>query len=221
MINKKALILVDLQNDFCQGGRLAVPDGEAVVPIANQLQPYFDLIIATQDWHPQDHMSFASNHPEYGVGDVIVVDDISQVLWPDHCIQNSNGAKFHPALHTERIAKIFHKGIDKKIDSYSAFFDNAHKRSTGLGDYLHAEKINQVYILGLATDYCVKYSSLDAAHLGLDVSVIVDGCRGVELNLGDTNAALLEMKKAGVKLISSTEFLQREVLTLRSASNEE
>lgn len=207
MTAKKALIMVDLQNDFCRGGHLAVPGGDEVITLANQIQPHFDLVIATQDWHPHDHMSFAINHPDYGIGDVIIVDDIPQVLWPEHCIQQSKGAEFHPELETQHIHKIFHKGIDKKIDSYSAFFDNAHKRKTGLGDYLREENVSDVYIMGLATDYCVKYSALDAIHQGFNVFVIKDACRGVELNPGDIEHAYAEMQAAGVHFISVKEVL--------------
>lgn len=209
MRSKKALIMVDLQNDFCEGGSLAVPQGDDLIPIANQLQPYFDVVIATQDWHPRDHTSFAANHPGYKIGDGIIVDNhIFQILWPDHCVQNSKGAEFHPDLNIQNVDKIFHKGIDKKIDSYSAFFDNAHLRSTGLSDYLRHQKIAEVYILGLATDYCVKYSSLDAVHLKFNVYVIEDACRGVEINPGDTMRAFEEMKKAGVHLIQIKDILQ-------------
>lgn len=208
MLKKKALIMVDLQNDFCKGGNLAVPDGDAVVSLANQLQPYFDLVIATQDWHPQDHMSFASNHDEAKIGDLIEVDNMSQVLWPDHCIQNSKGAAFHPELDLRSVSKVFHKGINKKIDSYSAFFDNAHKRSTGLGAYLHEQNVEEIYIMGLATDYCVKYSSLDALHLGFIVHVIIDGCRGVELKEGDIESSIEEMRKAGAHIIHSKQILE-------------
>lgn len=207
MIRKKALILVDLQNDFCKGGRLAVSDGEAVIPLANQLQSYFDCVIATQDWHPEDHMSFASNHPGYQVGDCIVVKGFSQILWPDHCIQNSQGAAFHPMLETQHITHVFHKGIDKTIDSYSAFFDNQHLRSTGLGEFLRQENITDIFILGLATDYCVKFSALDAVALGFQVYVVQDACRGVELEPGDVALAWQAMQRAGVKLIQSREIL--------------
>lgn len=207
---KKALIMVDLQNDFCTGGNLAVPEGDQVIPIANSLQDYFDLIIATQDWHPQDHTSFASNHPESSIGDVIEIERDMQVLWPDHCIQNTRGAAFHPDLNTSKIRKIFHKGIDKKIDSYSAFFDNAHLRSTGLGDYLLEHDIKDIYILGLATDYCVKFTTLDAIHLGFNVTVIADACRGVELKSGDVASACQEMAAAGVKFVQSSEILQSQ-----------
>ncbi|RDI48800.1 bifunctional nicotinamidase/pyrazinamidase [Aquicella lusitana] len=210
MAKKKALIMVDLQNDFCEGGHLAVPGGDEVIPLANQLQDYFDLVVATQDWHPQDHMSFASNHPAYGIGDVIVVDEIPQVLWPDHCVQHSKGAEFHPDLNTQKIEKIFHKGTDKKIDSYSAFFDNAHRRSTGLGEYLRSKEIEDVYIMGLATDYCVKYSSLDAAHLGFNVYVIEDACRGVELNPGDVARSWEEMRESGAHVVHSSDILKAD-----------
>lgn len=207
---KKALILVDLQNDFCKGGHLAVPGGDDVIPIANQLQSHFDLVIATQDWHPEDHTSFASNHPGYGVGDVLMMDHISQVLWPDHCVQNTGGAAFHPDLETKHIKAIFHKGSDKNIDSYSAFFDNAHQRSTGLSDYLREEGVETVYIMGLATDYCVKFSVLDARHLGFDVYVIQDACRAVELKPGDGDRAFTEMQAIGAKLIQSEIILSEK-----------
>lgn len=206
---KKALILVDLQNDFCPGGSLAVPGGDEVIPLANVLQGYFDVIVATQDWHPADHASFASqHHPNYGVGDMIIMNDMQQMLWPDHCVQNTNGAEFHPALHLEKVDKVIHKGVDKSIDSYSAFFDNAHLRQTGLTDYLTMQDVKEVYLMGLATDYCVKYSALDAAHLGYKVYVIQDGCRGVNINPNDSDHAFAEMRAAGVEVINSEVILQ-------------
>src|SRR3990167_10307442 len=199
-MNKTALIIVDLQNDFCRGGNLAVPDGDAVIPLANQLQPCFDIVVATKDWHPQNHMSFASNHPGKKRGEVIKVHGLSQVLWPDHCVQNTHGAEFHPQLNIERIQHIFHKGTDRFVDSYSAFFDNEHLRATGLGDYLSRHGVVDVYIMGLATDYCVKYSCLDAVHLNFNVHVIEDACRGVELKSGDIANAIKEMQHIGVRL---------------------
>lgn len=208
MAQKKALILVDLQNDFCTGGKLAVPQGEAVIPLANELQDYFDVIVATQDWHPKGHTSFADNHPEFTVGDTIMINGMTQVLWPAHCIQGSEGAEFHPHLKLHEGVSIFQKGIEEKIDSYSAFFDNAHLRATGLGDYLRGQHVKEVYIMGLATDYCVKYSSLDAAHLGFTVYVIEDACRGVELFQGDIARAFAEMRAAGVKIISSQDVVK-------------
>ncbi|EKD54834.1 MAG: Nicotinamidase [uncultured bacterium] len=206
-MNKTALIMVDLQNDFCKGGDLAVPDGDAVISKANQLQPCFDLVVATKDWHPANHMSFASNHSGKRAGDTIKVHGLSQVLWPDHCVQNTKGSEFHPELNTEHIQHIFHKGTDPFIDSYSAFFDNAHLRSTGLADYLTHASVTEIYIMGLATDYCVKYSCLDAVPLNFKVHVIQDACRGVELNPGDTAKALKEMQRAGALLVDAKQCL--------------
>ncbi|OGT37508.1 MAG: nicotinamidase [Gammaproteobacteria bacterium RIFCSPHIGHO2_12_FULL_37_14] len=206
-MHKKALIMVDLQNDFCQHGSLAVPGGDEVILLANQLQAYFDLVVATQDWHPHDHTSFASHHPGHTAGEVISVNGLQQILWPIHCVQESKGAEFHPLLHTDSISKIFHKGIDKNIDSYSAFFDNAHRRSTGLSDYLKKEQVEDVYVMGLATDYCVNYSVLDAIREGFNVYVITDACRGVELNSGDIAKSMEEMKKAGARFVSVNHWL--------------
>jgi nicotinamidase/pyrazinamidase len=200
--NKKALIMVDIQNDFCPGGNLAVPDGDAIVKIANQLQPLFDVVIATKDWHPHDHMSFASNHEGSAVGEVIPVHGIPQILWPDHCVQESSGSEFHPELDTSRITRIFYKGTDRTVDSYSAFFDNEHLRSTRLTEYLRELEIESIYVIGLATDYCVKYSCLDAVHEGFDTHVIIDGCRGIDLQPRDIDKALAEMRAVGVKIVS-------------------
>jgi len=201
---KKALVLVDLQNDFIPGGSLAVREGDQVIPVANAVQKKkWDVIVATQDWHPKNHGSFASNHRGKHPGDVMELGGLPQVLWPDHCVQGSRGAQFHAVLDRSRITKVFRKGTDPEIDSYSTFFDNAHRKSTGLGDWLKEQKITDVYLLGLATDYCVKYSALDAVHLGFKTHVIIDGCRGVELKSGDTKKAVEEMKKAGVEIVTS------------------
>jgi nicotinamidase/pyrazinamidase len=210
-ITKNALILVDIQNDFCPGGSLAVPAGDTIVSLANILQAHFDLVIATQDWHPEDHMSFATNQPGHQVGETINVNGLSQVLWPAHCIQNSTGALFHRALETSRIDKIIHKGADSAIDSYSAFFDNAHLRSTGLADYLQDHGVKSIYLMGLATDYCVKYSCLDAVGLGFDVHLILDACRGIDLQAGDIAAAINEMRTAGVKVINSNDIVDKNI----------
>lgn len=198
--------MVDLQNDFCRGGSLAVPEGDAVIPLANQLQACFDVVVATKDWHPKNHMSFASNHPGNQVGEVIKVHDFNQVLWPDHCVQDSKGAEFHPELHTDAIQHVFYKGSDRSVDSYSAFYDNEHLRSTGLEDYLHREGVTDIYIMGLATDYCVKYSCLDASRMNFKVYVIQDACRGVELNPGDVAKAIQEIQDAGVVLVDSKDL---------------
>ena len=198
-----ALIIVDLQNDFLPGGALPVPHGDNVIPLANELQQRFALVLATQDWHPPDHGSFAPNHPGKKPGDRIILDGIEQILWPVHCVQNTHGAEFAPSFDTSRIARVFHKGIDPRIDSYSTFFDNAHRRSTGLGEYLKERSVKNVYLLGLALDYCVKYSALDARQVGFNTYVIVDACRGIGLEPGDLDHALDEMKRAGTILLES------------------
>ena len=201
-----ALILVDLQNDFLPGGALAVPQGDEVIPLADQLQRQFDLVLATKDWHPSDHGSFAANHPGKKPGDRIILDGIEQILWPVHCVQNTRGAEFAPSFDTNRIAHVFHKGTERNIDSYSTFFDNAHGRHTGLAHYLEKRGIKDIYLMGLALDYCVKYSALDARHLGLNTYVIVDGCRGIELQPGDIDRALDEMKRVGAVLLKSSDL---------------
>lgn len=197
----KALVMVDVQNDFVPGGALPVPNGEEVVPALNRLQQLFEIVVATQDWHPLDHGSFAANHPGKKPGDMIELGGIPQVLWPVHCVQNTAGAEFVPGLNTARVVRIFQKGVDPDIDSYSCFFDNGHRRSTGLGDFLKEKKVDEVYIAGLATDYCVKYSSIDSIALGFKTHVIEDACRG--LNEADVRAALEELKHAGVSILQS------------------
>ena len=202
----KALIIVDLQNDFLPGGALPVPQGDEVIPLANELQRRFELVLATQDWHPPDHGSFAASHPGKKAGDHIILDGIEQILWPVHCVQNTHGAEFAAAFNTSRIAHVFHKGIERNIDSYSTFFDNAHRRHTGLAHYLEKQRIKDIYLMGLALDYCVKYSALDARQLGLNTHVIVDGCRGIELEPGDISRALDEMKRVGAVLLQSSDL---------------
>ena len=199
-----ALILVDLQNDFLPGGALGVPHGDEVIPLADRLQQIFNLVVATKDWHPLDHGSFAANHPGKKPGDRIMLDGIEQILWPVHCVQDTHGAAFAPFFDTSRIAHVFHKGTERNIDSYSTFFDNAHRRHTGLAHYLEKHGIKDIYLMGLALDYCVKYSTLDARQLGLNTYVIVDGCRGIELKPGDIDRALEEMKDAGAILLKSS-----------------
>lgn len=198
---KNALILIDLQNDFCLGGRLAVPHGDEVIPIANKLMHSFDWVIATKDWHPKNHMSFASNHEGKKIGDKVMVHDIEQILWPEHCVQHAKGAEFHPQLNAQKIQKIIYKGSDPWVDSYSAFYDNNHMRSTGLSDYLKNKGITDLYIMGLATDYCVKYSCIDAASLHFNVYLIKDACRGVDLTPGDSIRAIQEMRELGINII--------------------
>jgi nicotinamidase/pyrazinamidase len=195
-----ALVLVDLQNDFLPGGALGVPGGAAVLPLVNRLQEEFDLVIATQDWHPRDHVSFAVNHPGKNVGDVIEVDGRPQELWPVHCVQYSPGAALATGLDTRRIARRVYKGTDPRIDSYSGFFDNARQSSTGLNDYLRERQVTQVYLAGLATDYCVKFTALDARQLGFDVVVVRDACRGIDAVPGDVERAFAEMSAAGAEI---------------------
>jgi nicotinamidase/pyrazinamidase len=203
---KNALILVDLQNDFLPGGALAVPHGDEVIPLADELLRRFDLVVATKDWHPPDHGSFAANYPGKKPGDRIILDGIEQILWPVHCVQNTKGAEFAPSFDTSVIAYVFHKGTERNIDSYSTFFDNAHRRHTGLAHYLQTCGIKEIYLMGLALDYCVKYSALDARQLGLKTYIIVDGCRGIELEPGDIARAFDEMKQAGAVLLKSSEL---------------
>lgn len=204
---RRALIIVDVQNDFCPGGALPVPEGDQVVPIINRLQPAFEVVIATQDWHPAEHVSFACNHLGKKVGEVIEVDGIEQILWPAHCVQNTPGAAFHPGLDTSRVAHIVRKGTDPRVDSYSGFFDNARRRDTGLAELLRRLGVDEVAICGLATDYCVKFTALDAQELGFKTSVIVDACRGVGLKPEDIPQALREMEARGVRILESTAFL--------------
>jgi nicotinamidase/pyrazinamidase len=198
-----ALVLIDLQNDFLPDGALAVPNGDQVIPVANRLMPHFDLVVATKDWHPADHGSFASQHPGTNVGDVINLAGLEQILWPDHCIQETPGAEFAPGLNTDGIAEVFFKGTDRTVDSYSALFDNGQRKATGLEEYLQKRGVTAVYIAGLATDYCVKFTALDARQLGFATYVIEDACRGVELHPGDVAKATEEMKNAGVVIVTS------------------
>lgn len=198
-----ALLLIDIQNDFMPGGALPVSEGDQIVPVVNALQKKFALIVATQDWHPQNHGSFAANHPGKKPGEIIELNGLQQILWPVHCVQNSAGAAFHPDLNTNMIDRIFVKGTDPDIDSYSGFFDNGHKKDTGLADFLKQKGVRTVSICGLATDYCVKYSALDAVQLGFETRLITDACRGVELNPGDVSGAIHEMKDTGVEILAS------------------
>ncbi len=202
----KALILVDIQNDFLPGGALAVPNGDQVIPVANAVQSKFEVVVASRDWHPRSHGSFAANHPGKKPGDHIVLNGLDQILWPVHCVQNDKGAEIADKLNVSRVERYFMKGTNPEVDSYSAFFDNARKCDTGLGNYLKQKGVTEVYLLGLATDYCVKFSALDAQSLGFKTFLIQDGCRGVNLQPGDSEKALEEMKAAGVNLISAQQL---------------
>lgn len=197
----KTLLLIDLQNDFCPGGALAVDEGNLLIPIANALMPKFDLVIATQDWHPATHGSFAANHPWRRPGQVIDLNGLPQVLWPIHCVQESFGAEFVQSLNTAGIHKVFVKGTDPEIDSYSGFFDNGHRKATGLGDYLKEMGVTEVWVMGIATDYCVKFTVLDALELGFKVNLIEDACRGVNLQAGDVTQAVSDMQSKGANVV--------------------
>ncbi len=199
----RALVLVDLQYDFCPGGALAVRRGDETIAIANRLLPHFSTVVATQDWHPADHKSFAVNNPGTHEGDVIDLGAVRQVMWPAHCVQGTRGAELHAELDGRRITQVFQKGTDRDLDSYSGFFDNGHTRATGLGVWLGERWVKRLYILGLATDYCVKYTALDARQLGFDVWLVEDGCRAVDLAAGDGERAIMELKAAGVAIVES------------------
>lgn len=203
----KALVVIDVQNDFLPGGALVVPHGDEILPIVNTLLDLpFNLIIATKDWHTKDHLSFAANHKK-SPGEKIMLGQIEQILWSSHCVQNTKGAEFPLSLHASKIAKIFYKGIDKTIDSYSAFFDNAHLISTGLADFLIKHNATEIYIAGLATDYCVKYSVLDGLKLGFKIFVVTDACRGINIDDKDSFLAFKEMRTAGATLVTSNEVV--------------
>ncbi len=199
----RALILVDLQNDFLPGGALAVPRGDLVIPVANRVQARYDLVVATQDWHPPGHASFASAHPGRQLGERIDLDGLEQVLWPDHCVQGSRGADFPRGLELGRVEAILRKGTDPRLDSYSGFFDNGRRKATGLGDYLRGRGVDEVHLLGLATDYCVRATALDARRLQLATVLLEDGCAGVELRPGDVAASLAELREAGVRVTTT------------------
>jgi len=195
-----ALLVVDIQNDFCPGGALAVPGGDQIIPLVNALQARFEHVVLSQDWHPGGHQSFASSHPGRQPFEMIEVPYGLQVLWPDHCVQGTRGAEFHSELDTTRAKLIVRKGMYPHIDSYSAFRENDRRTSTGLAGYLKELNIRRLFLCGIATDFCVKWSALDARATGFDVVVIEDACRGINVD-GSLEAARSEMLEAGVRLI--------------------
>ncbi|MBK5192565.1 MAG: bifunctional nicotinamidase/pyrazinamidase [Flavobacteriaceae bacterium] len=202
----KTLVIIDMQNDFIPGGSLAVPEGDQIVTLINKLQEEFDLVIATQDWHPRDHSSFAANHPGKKEFEKIELHGQEQVLWPVHCVQNSDGARFHPELNTARIETIFRKGTSKEIDSYSGFYDNAHIKSTGLAGYLKEKGAGELYFCGLAAEYCVYFSVMDALKAGFSATLIEDATR--PLDVENFQRAKENILKAGGKIIKSRELSQ-------------
>ena len=194
-----ALIVIDIQNDFCPGGALAVADGDAIIPRVNALMDEFPTVVLTQDWHPHHHASFAANHPGAAPFSLTDMTYGPQVLWPVHCVQATEGADFHPGLATDPAHLVIRKGFRPQIDSYSAFFENDRRTTTGLDGYLKARGITGVTLVGLATDYCVAYSALDAVRLGYSVRVLLGACRAIDLN-GSLAAMTEQMRAAGVAL---------------------
>ena len=197
--DRDVLVVIDVQNDFCPGGALAVADGDAVVPLVNQLIPQFAHTVLTQDWHPPGHQSFASAHPGQAPFATIDMPYGAQTLWPDHCMQGTPGAEFHRGLQTRPAELVVRKGFRPAIDSYSAFFENDRATPTGLGGYLRERGLRRVFLCGLATDYCVAYSALDARRQGFEATVLLPACRAIDLN-GSLADALARMREAGVAL---------------------
>ncbi|WP_449550849.1 bifunctional nicotinamidase/pyrazinamidase [Lelliottia amnigena] len=212
-MKQRALLLVDLQNDFCAGGALAVAEGDSTVDVANALiawcKAHGEAVVASQDWHPADHGSFASQHnaEPFSQGEL---DGLAQTLWPEHCVQQTEGAQLHPLLNQHAIDAVFHKGENPLIDSYSAFFDNEHRQQTALDEWLRHHEVGELIVMGLATDYCVKYTVLDALKLGYRVNVITDGCRGVNLNAQDSALAFMEMSTAGATLYTLADWQETQ-----------
>lgn len=200
---KTVLLLVDIQNDFLPGGALAVADGDAVIAVANRLMPLFDHVVASQDWHPPDHLSFAAEHNGLEAFQVTQLDGLEQILWPVHCVQGTPGASFAAALDVAGVDHVVRKGMNRRIDSYSAFHDNGHRKATGLTEHLRAQAIEHVVVLGLAADVCVKFSVHDALAEGFAVTLVRDGIRGVDMQTGDTQAAIEAMQAAGARVVDS------------------
>src|SRR6202163_3607126 len=199
--NDDVLLIIDVQNDFCPGGALAVADGDAVVPVINRLAARFDHVVVTQDWHPTGHSSFASSHPGSAPFETISMPYGRQTLWPDHCVQGTAGAAFHPQLVTERAELVIRKGFRSEIDSYSAFYENDRRTPTGLAGYLRERGLKRIFLAGLATDFCVYYSAVDARRLGFDAVLVEAGCRAIDLE-GSLAAALAAMGDARVQRVS-------------------
>ena len=202
---KNALIIVDVQNDFCPGGALPVPEGDKIIPVINGISKKFFKVIATQDWHPENHISFAKTHNK-NVGEVVEIDGVKQILWPVHCVEGSSGANFHKDLDLSNVDLILRKGRNPLIDSYSAFFENDKKTETGLHYYLKGLGINDVYICGLALDYCVYYTAMDSVKLGFNTYVILDATKGVDVPEGNIEKATSHMEKEGIRLIKSSDL---------------
>ncbi len=199
----RALLIVDVQNDFCPGGALAVERGDEVVAVINRVSPAFTRIVATQDWHPPGHLSFASSHPGRKPLETVDASGIAQVLWPDHCVRGSRGAELHPLLDTRGVGIVLRKGMRKELDSYSAFFENDRTTPTGLAGYLRGLGVEELFVCGLATDYCVLASVMDALAIGFRATVVRDACRAVDFPAGSAARALAAMEKAGATMAES------------------
>lgn len=217
----KILLIIDVQNDFLPGGALAVDNGDKIIPIINELMPHYDHVVATQDYHPENHGSFASNHPGKNVGDFIKLNSLEQILWPTHCVEGTEGAEFSNKLNTQRIDCIFRKGTNPDVDSYSGFYDNGRLQNTGLTKYLRELGTNELHIVGLATDYCVKFTALDALTDGFKTSLITDAVKGVNIQPNDCDLAIQEMEQAGVKMITSDDVLGDTITLYRPTGPEE
>jgi nicotinamidase/pyrazinamidase len=204
--SRTALLVIDVQNDFIPGGSLPVPEGERIVPLINQLALQFQQVVIAQDWHPRGHASFASSHPGRQPYDVIQLPYGEQTLWPDHCVQASAGAEFHPELDLPHAQLVIRKGCNPDIDSYSAFLEADRRTTTGLAGYLSERGIDTIYMVGLALDFCVMYSALDARAAGFNAVVVLDACRAIDLD-GSLAAAIERMQVAGVQLIQSTDLI--------------
>lgn len=198
---KKALLIIDVQNDFCPGGAMAVPDGDKIISIINNISQKFYKVVATQDWHPITHISFAKNHHKK-IFDTITIGDINQVLWPDHCVQGTKGAELHHSLNLNNVDLILRKGNNPLIDSYSAFLENDKVNQTGLHYYLKGMNITDLYICGLATDYCVYNSAVDAINFGFYSHVVLDATKGIDFPAGNLEKCINDMKKKRIEVIS-------------------
>ena len=202
-LNRSALLVVDVQNDFCPGGSLAVAQGDAVVPVLNAVMPGFARVVATQDWHPSGHISFASSHAGKNPFESVVLEAGEQALWPDHCVAGSPGADFHPELETRHVDLILRKGTRAELDSYSAFLENDRSTTTGLEHYLRGLGLEHLFVSGLATDVCVYYTILDGLRLGFDIYLVEDAARGIDTPPGSLKARLAEIEEAGAERIQS------------------
>ncbi len=207
MEDTDALLVIDVQNDFCPGGALEVPQGDQIIPIVNELTQRFPLVVATKDWHPEGHISFASRHEGHEPNEVIQVDGLEQHLWPDHCIPGTSGAEFHPDLDIREINLILHKGNKPDLDSYSGFFENDQQTPTGLESYLRGLGFTHVYVVGLAEDVCVYFTCMDAARIGFITTLIRDATRPVDIPKGSRDKVLASMQDAGVRFAWSKEFI--------------